>query len=63
MAVYAGTLSYLLTMVQGMIGKSIPNFSFFSLIISTGYMFFAIKDYRDCGIEELPPEQFGNRED
>ena len=63
MAVYAGTLSYLLTMIQGMIGKSIPNFSFFSLIISTGYMFFAIKEYRDSGIEELPPEQFGNREE
>lgn len=63
MAVYAGTLSYLLTLVQGMIGKSIPNFSFFSLIISTGYMFFAIKDYRDCGKEELPPEEFGNREE
>ena len=50
-------------MVQGMIGKSIPNFSFFSLIISTGYMFFAIKEYRDSGIEDLPPEQFGNREE
>ena len=63
MAVYAGTLSYLLTLLQGIIGKTIPNFSFFSLIISSGYMFFAIREYRDCGMEVLPPEQFGNRED
>ena len=63
MAVYAGTLSYFMTMVQQIIGKSIPNFSFFSLIISSGYMFFAIKEYKDSGIEELPPEQFGNREE
>lgn len=63
MAVYAGTLSYILSLVQGVIGKAIPNFSFFSLIISTGYMYFALKDYKDSGIEELPPEQFGGRED
>ncbi len=63
MAVYAGTFSYLLTLIQGLIGKSIPNFSFFSLIISTGYMYFAIKEYKDNGIEELPPQQFGGRED
>lgn len=63
MAVYAGTFSYLLTLAQGIIGKSIPNFSFFSLIISSGYMFFAIREYRDNGVEELPEEQFENRED
>ena len=63
MAVYAGTLSYILAFVQNMIGKSIPNFTFFSLLISTGYMYFALKDYKDSGIEELPPEQFGGRED
>lgn len=57
MAVYAGTLSYLLGLIQVMFGIMIPNFSFFSLIITTGYMYFAIKDYRDSGIEELPPEQ------
>lgn len=62
MSVYSGTLSYILAMVQGAIGKSIPNFSFFSLIISIGYMYFAIKEYKESGIEELPPEQFGNRE-
>lgn len=65
MAVYAGTLSYVLQTIQVLIGKYIPNFSMFSLIISTGYMYFAIKDYRDHGIEELPPEPTGNydRED
>lgn len=63
MAVYAGTLSYILALVQNVIGKTIPNYSFFSLIISTGYMFFAIKDYKDSGIEELPPENAGGRED
>lgn len=63
MAVYACTLSYLLSVVQVVFGKAIPNFSFFSLIISTGYMYFGIKEYRDNGIEELPPEQFGGRED
>ena len=63
MAVYAGTLSYFLTLIQGIIGKAIPNFTFFSLIISTGYMYFAIKEYRDNGMEELPPKQFGGRED
>lgn len=56
MAVYAGTLSYLLGIVQIFIGKTIPNFSLFSLIISTGYMYFAIKEYRDSGIEEIPSE-------
>jgi len=59
MSVYAGTLSYLLGVVQVLTGKTIPSFSFFSLIISTGYMYFAIRDYRDSGIEELPPDQFG----
>lgn len=59
MSVYAGTLSYLLGVVQVLTGITIPSFSFFSLIISTGYMYFAIRDYRDSGIEELPPEKFG----
>lgn len=59
MSVYAGTLSYILGLVQVITGLNIPNFSFFSLIISTGYMFFAIKDYKESGIEELPPETFG----
>ena len=64
MAVYAGTLSYLLTLIQSVVGKSIPNFSFFSLIISTGYLYFAVKEYKDSDeAEELPLEQFGNRED
>ncbi len=59
MSVYAGTLSYLLGVIQVLTGITIPSFSFFSLIISTGYMYFAIRDYRDSGIEELPPEKFG----
>lgn len=63
MAVYAGTLSYLLVLGQTAIGKTIPNFSFFSLIISTGYMYFGMKDYKDSGIEELAPEDSGGRED
>lgn len=62
MSVYAGTFSYLLSMVQVFTGKSIPNFAFFSFIITMGYMFFALKEYKESGIEELPPEQFGNRE-
>ena len=56
MAVYAGTLSYIVQTIQILIGKSIPNFSLFSLIISTGYMYFAIKDCRDNGIEDLPTD-------
>ena len=65
MAVYAGTLSYILQTIQIFIGKYIPNFALFSLIISAGYMYFAIRDYRDQGIEELPPEPAGkyDRED
>ena len=63
MAVYAGTFSYLLTLVQSVVGKNIPNFEIFSLIISVGYLYFAIKEYKDSGIEELPPEEFGNREE
>lgn len=59
MSVYAGTLSYLLGVIQVLTGITIPSFSFFSLIISTGYMYFAIRDYRDSGIEELPPEKIG----
>ena len=63
MAVYAGTMSYLLVLVQSILGISIPNFSFFSMIISLGYMYFALKEYKESIIEELPPEQFGGRED
>lgn len=63
MSVYAGTLSYVLMLIQTVIGKSIPNFSFFSYIITLGYMYFAIKEYKENGIEELPPEQFGGREE
>lgn len=63
MAVYAGTLSYILLFVQTVIGKTIPNFTFFSYVITLGYMYFAIKDYKENGMEELPPEGFGGRED
>lgn len=59
MAVYAGTLSYILTLIQTVMGYYVPNFTFFSFLITLGYMFFAIKDYKESGIEELPPEQFG----
>lgn len=62
MSVYAGTLPYILTLVQIITEKNIPNFSFFSLIISMGYLYFAMKEYKENGIEELPPEQFENRE-
>lgn len=58
MAVYAGTLSYILTLIQTVAGFSIPNFSVFSLIISTGYMYFALKEYKESGIEEIPPQKF-----
>ncbi len=63
MAVYAGTTSYILSLVQTLIGQYVPNFSFFSYVITLGYMYFAIKEYKESGIEELPPEQFGGRED
>lgn len=63
MAIYAQTLSYLLMIVQTVMGSYVPNFTFFSYVITLGYMFFAIKDYKERGIEELPPEKFGGRED
>lgn len=63
MAVYAGTLSYILLFLQTVTGISVPNFTLFSYIISLGYMYFAIKEYKENGIEELPPENFGGRED
>ncbi len=63
MAVYAGTLSYILLFIQTVVGKIIPNFTFFSYVITLGYMYFAIKDYKENGLEELPPEEFGGRED
>lgn len=62
MAVYAGTASFLIEFVQMMFGFTIPNYTIFSYIITLGYLYYAIKDYRDSGIEELPPEQFGGRE-
>ena len=63
MSVYAWTFAYLLLFAQTMIGKIIPNYTLFSYIITLGYMFFAIKDYKEYGMEELPPEEFGGRED
>ena len=63
MAVYAGTFSYILLMVLTVIGKNVPNFTFFNYLITMGYMFFALKEYKESGIEELPPENFGGRED
>lgn len=63
MAVYAGTASTVLSMIQSLIGKYVPNFSFFGYVITLGYLFFAVKDYKESGIEELPPEHFGGRED
>ena len=63
MSVYAGTLSYILLFVQTVTGKMVPNFTFFSYVITLGYMYFAIKEYKEAGIEELPPEEFGGRED
>ena len=63
MAVYAGTLSYILLFVQTVIGKTVPNFTFFSYVITLGYMYFAIKDFKAYAMEELPPEGFGGRAD
>lgn len=63
MSVYAGTLTFLLSLIQMAIGQSIPNFSMFGYVITLGYLFFAIKDYKESGIEELPPDRFGGRED
>ena len=63
MAVYAGTFSYILLLVLTVIGKTVPNFTFFNYLITLGYMFFALKEYKESGIEELPPENFGGRED
>ncbi len=58
MAVYAGTFSFILSLILNVLGKSIPDFTIFSLIISTGYMYFALKEYKESGIEELPPQKF-----
>lgn len=63
MAVYAGTTSFIISFVQNLTGQYIPNFSIFSYVITLGYLFFAIKDYKESGIEELPPENLGGRED
>lgn len=63
MAVYAGTLSYILLFVQTITGKLVPNYTFFSYVITLGYMYFAIKDFKEFAMEELPPEEFGGRED
>lgn len=63
MAVYAGTASFVLEFAQTMLGFAIPNYTIFSYIITLGYLYFAIKDYKDSGIEELPPEHFGGREE
>lgn len=63
MSVYAGTASFLVEFAQTMFGFTIPNYTIFSYIITLGYLYFAIKDYKDSGIEELPPEQFGGREE
>ncbi len=63
MAVYAGTLSYIVLFVQSVTGKAVPNYTFFSYVITLGYMFFAIKDLKEHALEELPPEAFGGRED
>lgn len=63
MSVYAGTCSFLIDFAQTMFGFSIPNYTIFSYIITLGYLYFAIKDYKESGIEELPPEHFGGREE
>ena len=63
MAVYAGTMSYVLQFVQTVTGKMVPNYTFFSYVITLGYMYFAIKDFKEYAMEELPPEGFGGRED
>lgn len=63
MSVYAWTLPYILMFVQQITGKFIPNYNFFGYVITLGYMYFAIKEYKESGIEELPPEEFGGRED
>lgn len=63
MAVYAGTLSAVLLFIQTVTGISVPNYSLFSYVISLGYMYFALRSYKESGIEELPPERFGGREE
>ncbi len=63
MAVYAGTFSYIVEQAQMITGKWIPNFTFFSYVITLGYMFFALKEYKESGYEELPPDHIGGREE
>jgi hypothetical protein len=63
MSVYAFTMSYIIMFAQQMSGKYIPNYNFFSYVITLGYLYFAIKDYKENGMEELPPQSFGGRED
>lgn len=47
MSVYAGTLTYFLGLLQAVSGKFIPNFSFFGYLITLGYLYFAMKEYKD----------------
>lgn len=63
MSIYAWTLPYILLFIQTVTGKIVPNYNLFGYIIALGYMYFAIKDYKEYGMEELPPEEFGGRED
>ncbi len=63
MAVYAWTLSYLLVFAQQLTGIYVPNFTLFSYVITLGYLYFAMKEIKENGMEELPPEAFGGRED
>lgn len=63
MSIYAWTLPYILLFIQTVTGRFVPNYNLFGYIIALGYMYFAIKDYKEYGMEELPPEEFGGRED
>lgn len=47
MSVYAGTTTYLVGLAQAVLGKYIPNFSVFGHLITLGYLYFALKDYKD----------------
>lgn len=59
MTIYAGTTSYFVGMLQMFfMGETIKNYTFFSMVITLGYLYFALKDYKENCMEEIPPREF-----
>ncbi|MGN0335022.1 MAG: DUF1189 domain-containing protein [Lachnospiraceae bacterium] len=47
MSIYARTVVQVISVIITIAGISIPHFYIFSIIIAMGYMYFALKDYRE----------------